>query len=234
MKRHFKIVLLACLATVCQGVQMKGLIILLVVSLLASHLAQAQGTTYLSNLGQTSAGSSPVGSDSWVASEIITGSNAGGYLLDSVQLAMADASGSPIGFTVMIDGPPTDPFIISPGNSLATLNGSMEPSTGGLYTYTASGLTLSPQTDYFLVVTAGTSITNGAYNWNFVNRSSYNPADHWKGSFTLMANNGSPWGPVSGNYLQYAINATAIPEPSTLGLLALGCSLGGGLYFRRK
>jgi hypothetical protein len=27
---------------------------------------------------------------------------------------------------------------------------------------------------------------------------------------------------------------TIVPEPGTLGLLALGCSLGGGLYFRRK
>jgi hypothetical protein len=68
---------------------MKKIIMVFVVGLVARHLVLAQGEiTYLSNLGQTPTGSSLVGSDSWIASEIETGSNSGGWpcldLVDSV------------------------------------------------------------------------------------------------------------------------------------------------------
>jgi hypothetical protein len=59
-------------------------------------------TAYLSNLGQSSTGSLAVGSDSWLAASFGTGTNEGGYELNSIQLAMTDASGNPSGFTVMI------------------------------------------------------------------------------------------------------------------------------------
>jgi hypothetical protein len=66
-----------------------------VAGLLAQQLALAQGTTtYLSNLGQASAGSLAVGSDSWLAAPFGTGFNAGGYVLDSAQLSLTDASGN--------------------------------------------------------------------------------------------------------------------------------------------
>src|ERR1035438_9179425 len=77
-------------------------IIASVFGLLAPHIAQAQGTLYVSSLGLTSSGSASVGSDSWLATDIRTGTNAGGYLLNSVQLALADASGTPSGFTAML------------------------------------------------------------------------------------------------------------------------------------
>ena len=66
---------------------------------LSPHIAQAQGTLYVSSLGLTSSGGLPVGSDSWLATDISTGTNAGGYLLDSFQLALAGATGSPSGVT---------------------------------------------------------------------------------------------------------------------------------------
>jgi hypothetical protein len=214
---------------------MKKSIIMFVVTLLASRLVQAQGTIYLSNLGQTSAGSNPVGNNSWLAALFTTGNNTGGYVLNSVQLGMTDASGSPSGFTVMIYARSGNIAGFFPGNSLGTLNGSTDPSTGGIYTYTASGLTLSPSTRYFIVLTAGTAVANGAYDWSVMNTSSYNPDDSWAGSVTLGSNNGSSWTTLPTypqfDFSQYAINATAIPEPSAVSLLLLGS--GVLIYVRR-
>jgi hypothetical protein len=115
-----------------------NLIIIFVVALLAPQIAQAQGTiTYLSNLGQASTGSNSVGSDSWLATDFGTGNNVGGHTLNSIQLALTDATGDPDDFTVMlyaagllISGRPI------PATSLITLNGPLNPASGGIYTYT--------------------------------------------------------------------------------------------------
>jgi hypothetical protein len=73
------------------------------IGLFSQQFLQAQGTmTYLSNLGQPTVGTNAVGSDSWLAAGFYTGTNAGGYLLDSIQLGMANASGNPTNFTVML------------------------------------------------------------------------------------------------------------------------------------
>ena len=203
-------------------------------SILAPQPAQAQGTmAYLSNVDQPSAGSFAVGSDSWLAAGFATGTNASGYTLDSIQLRMADASGTPSGFTVMLYTMAVNAGL--PGHSLATLDSSLSPITGGIFSYTpTSSLTLFPRTHYFIVLTAGTAIANGAYDWSNVDPNSYNPSGGWVGfgGGVLTSSDGSFWSSISGNSAQFAINATAIPEPGVLGLLGLG-----GLAFfwhRRK
>src|ERR1022692_2933980 len=114
---------------------MKSIISMFVVGLLAQQIAVAQGTTtYLSNLGQASAGSRAVGSDSWLAAAFMAGANAGGYVLNSVQLALTDASGNPTGFRVMIYNNGAEPSGVSPGTNLCTLNGSLDPVPAGVYT----------------------------------------------------------------------------------------------------
>lgn len=209
---------------------MKSRIILLAVALSVPQISHAQGTmTYLSNLGQPSVGSLSVGSDSWLATVFLTGTNAGGYSLDSIQLATADASGNPSGFTVMLyanSGPAT----ISPGSALGSLNGSLSPVTSGIYTYTpASSLALSPHTLYFIVLTAGTAIADGAYEWSLAGINSYNPSGDWAATGAVWtSSHGSSWPPPAGGNPQFAIYATAVPEPSTVALLALsGCFLAG-------
>jgi hypothetical protein len=205
--------------------------------LFATQITEAQGTlTYLSNLGQTSTGNNPVGSNSWLAAGFFTGTNVNGYILNSVQLGMADASGSPSGFTVMlysaISGLGTNP-----GNNLDTLNGSLSPVSGGIFTYTSTdNLTLSPNTEYFIVLTAGTAVANGAYEWNFMNTSSYNPVDNWLATVTLSSNNGSSsWTRLGTNpnfdYSGFALNAIPAPEPSPSWLLLLGSGI--FIYVRR-
>jgi len=212
-----------------------GGVIIFVVGLFTPQIVQAQGTTYLSNLGQASVGSMAVGSDSWLALPFIAGNNVDGYVLNSVQLALTDASGNPSSFTVMLYAP-SNPAAGLPGSSLGTFSGSFDPVIGGTYTYTApSSLMLSPSTEYFIVLTAGTTVANGTYEWSLATTSSYNQNDNWVigayGGRTFDTSiDGSSWNSTSGSYPQFAINATPIPEPSELALGALGALL---LGFRR-
>ena len=144
-----------------------GGILIFAVTLFAPRIAQAQGTmTYLSSLSQTPTGTLPVGNDHWLAAMFGTGNNTGGYSLNSVQLGMADASGSPSNFTVMIYSAVVGGGI-SPGANLDTLDVSLSPTSAGIYTFSAiSNLLLVLSTIYFVVVTGGTTIADGAYSWN--------------------------------------------------------------------
>jgi PEP-CTERM motif len=202
---------------------MKRIITVIVVVLAPLCLIQAQGTVYVSNLEQPSTGSDPAASDSWVAAGFQTGTNVGGYALDSIQLAMLDDSGTPNNFMVMIYGNKND-LTISPGSSLATLDGPVNPSTPGSYTYIPpSNFMLSPSTVYFIVLTSGTMVGNGAYNWSHAVANSYNPTGGW---FSLgggwTSNDGSSWNGSAAAFSQFAITATTIPEPGILFLLGLG------------
>ena len=207
-----------------------------VAGLLTQQIAPAQGVVYLSNLGQASAGNLAVGSNSWQAAVLITGTNVGGYALNSVQLRMTDASNSPSGFKVMLYGEANNPNAAFPGSSLGTLFGANNPSTGGVYTYTDdSNITLSSDTTYFIVLTAGTTIADGAYDWSSTSTGSYgsyNPTGGWIGGNVLLhSSNGSSWAANSSYSPQFSITATAIPEPGVLSLFALG---GLGFLWQRR
>ncbi len=180
---------------------MKSIIILLAGALSAPQITQAQGTvTYLSNLDQPSAGSRAVGSDSWLAMTFRTGTNSAGYSFDSIQLRMADALGNPSGFTAMIYDAAPVVGGSPPGSSLGTLNGSLEPVGSGIYTYSpASSRTLSPHTPYHIVLTAGTPVADGAYEWSLAGGNSYNPRDGWAGlAYVWTSSDGSQWRATSG------------------------------------
>lgn len=202
----------------------------------------AQGTTYISNLGQSPINSSAVASDSWLALSFSTGTNTGGYLLDSIRLQMANATGGPTGFTAMLySAIGSQEF--SPGNSLAALSG-LSPIAGGTYGYfSATNLMLSPSTAYFIVLTAGTAVSDGVYEIADSNvfPLTYNPIGGWHAPLgathvdNYQSSNGLSWG-VFGSYPEFSINATAVPEPSAYVLLGLGGSFLFGLrkYFRES
>jgi hypothetical protein len=206
-------------------------VITIAVVLLSSQFVQAQGTmTYLSNVDQASVGSLSVGSDSWVAAMFRTGTNPSGYLLDSIQLALADATGNPSGFTAMLYSSTGGVAGPVPNYNLDTLSGSLNPVTGGIFTYTpTSTLTLSPNTRYFIVLTSGTTIATGAYEWNYMDANSYNPGDGWSVGGVLISSGGRTLLP---DYPQFSIDATPIPEPGVLALSGLGGLL--ILWHRRK
>jgi hypothetical protein len=210
--------------------KMKKLIILFAFGLLARQIIQAQGVVYLSNLGQPSASSLAAGSDSWIAAQFFTGDNPEGYTLDSIQLGMADASGSPADFTVML-------YITSfvrtgPGSSVGTLSGSVNPATADIYTYTPiSDLVLFPNISYFIVIMAGTTIANGAYEWDLADANSYNPIGGWRPGDVRTSSDGLSWPRLMSDFPEFAVTATAVPEPSTFALALLGC---GVLFYVRR
>jgi hypothetical protein len=210
--------------------------IIMAIALLVPTIVRAQGIVYISGLGQSSNGNATVGSDSWLAAAFSTGANAGGYTLDSIQLAMTAASGSPSGFSVMLYSA-IDTGEAYPGSDIGTLSGSTSPSAGGLFTYTpASDITLSPDTPYFIVLTAGTDVATGAYQWSMGN-GIYNQSSGWMAQYGIsrpddyQSVDGSGWG-YDDLFPQYAVTATPTPEPATPALIGLGVL--GFLWHRRK
>lgn len=188
----------------------------------APSFVQAQGTLYVSNLGVTSEGSKAVGSDSWFAELFSTGTDSGGYILNSVQLLMDTASGSPSGFTVALYSYSST----EPGSSLGDLSGS-DPAAGGVFTYTASNIILLPSTFYWIVVTSATPIASGSYNWSLADTINYSSSDGWEIGSYDESSNGSEWAEPRSNPLQYGVYATAVPEPVTYALGAMGALLLG-------
>ena len=195
--------------------------IVLAAEFFAPLFGKAQGTVYVSSLDQTPNGSEAIGSDSWLAQPFRTGTDSGGYVLNSVQLLMDAASGSPSGFSVSIYSS------LNPISNLGNFVGS-DPSAGGVFTYTTSGITLSPSTSYFIVVTATTPVVEGAYNWSTTVGVEVSGANQWLISGRLESSDGSSWNPEArGDIFQMAINVTTVPEPTTYALSALGALLLG-------
>lgn len=192
---------------------------------LVLQTARSQGVIYLSNLGETSAGGGlAVGGGNSLAQPFQTGTNAAGYYLNSVQLLMS-ASGTTanaFGLSLYSDNGGV------PGNSFAILSGPGNPTAAGLYAYTASGITLSPSTAYWIVAAAETSFGD-FYWWTVENSANYTAADGWSMNAT------SPYGYIIQNSsltgnglapLQFDVSATPVPEPETSALAGLGLMAG--------
>ena len=213
---------------------------ILALMVLAPLCIQAQGTLYISNLGQTPTGRSDIGSNFWIAQEYITGNNSDGYSLDSVQLLMNAASGSPTGFAVSVYSKTGDPHSASNGDSpladIGNFNGSADPSAGGLFAYSSDGLSLASHTFYFIVVTSATSVASGSYVWSAANSFTQDPNTLWTIEDAYFSSvNGSSWDEtLRQNVFQMAIYATPVPEPQTEVLLGLGLVCLGLLSRQRK
>jgi hypothetical protein len=183
------------------------------------QMAQAQGTLYLSTLEQNQNQSYVIGNNLWLAQGIETGTDSGGYVLNSVQLEMVAATGNPSGFIVSIYSALNG----DPSTDLGALNGSSNPSSAGLYTYTASSISLAPSTEYFIVATDATPTTQGYYVWSdTLFDASYTSVNDWSIQENLTSPNGSTWGGARNAGYQIEINATVIPEPSTWAMFVTG------------
>jgi hypothetical protein len=157
------------------------------------------------------------------------GRRASGYSLDSIQLRIAGVVGNPSGFELSL----YDNNGGVPGNSLELLSGSI-PTGVGVYTFTASGITLSPSTVYWAVATSPDSVSSGnTVYWAF-DPNSYTSSDGWSLDMTSQYSSfdGSHWEGGGGSPFTLAITASAVPEPDIYPFIGLG--LFAILLLRRK
>lgn len=202
----------------------------LVVALLSPP---ARGAVMVSNLDEPTFSSFPAG-EWWVGNRFITDGSADAFLLEAVTLKMDAATATPGNFFVAIYSNGIDN---KPAASLGLLSGEANPFAAGNYPYTASGLTLNPNTSYWIVagVSSGGSAGSG-YNWTLAN-AAVNYTGSWAIPGTDTHITSFPTGGVNWNDLendgyarQFSITATAVPEPSTFALcaaVALGAVMAG-------
>ena len=180
------------------------------------QLSKAQGTAFLSNLSDSEIGVSAVGSDVWWGQTLQTGTNTEGYILNSVQLKLDAPSGAAHGFNLSISQSNPNIFI---GN----LSGP-DPTSSGMFTYIGAGIHLLPSSQYFLVVSASSLTTDGAYMWSY-SSAPPNAVGGWSIMRRYRSTDGVNWLIADrSSAFQFAVYATAVPEPSSLALLGLGGS----------
>jgi hypothetical protein len=209
------------------------IIIVVMAMLLWGASSPGQGIVYLTTFGNATSGNHLVGSNSWEAGEIKTGTNSAGYTLNAVQLLLAGAVGNPGSFSVFLYTNINSTSALLPGGFYAALSGSNSPATAGIYTFTTTGnVILTPATPYYVVVTSQSGISTGTYQWNYASGSTPFQNEMWAIGTTYNSTDGQSWH-VSGNFFQLAVNATPItasPEPTVITL----CALGGGLLLARR
>ena len=207
---------------------MKKLYFNMILVVLIALSGQGQGTTYFSTLSNPSGGSYAVASDSMLATQFVTGTNNSGYVLQSIQLFLGTPSGNPNTFVVsLFSNRARQPSVL-----LGLLNGDISPSAG-IYDYAASGISLTASTRCYIVLTSGTPVSSGAYNWRVSSLFNYSASDGWTlGGGYVTSPNGSDWLSLASNPLQFAVNATAVPEPGTASLIAIALTVCG--FYRRK
>jgi hypothetical protein len=192
----------------------------------------AQGTTYISNLSLDPVGNGTVADDAWLAQSFTTGNNPQGYTLNTVQAALSPASGSPIGFSVSLYSGKG----AYPGSSLGVLNGPDDPLEGGVVDYSGSGLELLPATTYWIVLTADSPSAVGSYASRITSFFGHSATDGWWiHRYYAESYDGLGWSDSEvGLNLQFAVNATSVPEPSAFALVGLAGILFAGRVVRRR
>ncbi len=195
------------------------------------------GETTLSNLDQTDDGwIIPVGLSFYGSSLGQAFTVSGDWRLASVTLGLVGSNTSgtePAGeFSISIYSGAISGL---PSVKLATLVGNSNPYAAGLYTYTATdGVLLTSGVQYWIV----TSVPNYGedFGYDFRAAEGFNTAlPGWSVSETgslLFSSDGFATGDsydsaYFGGNIAFAIDAEAVPEPSTVVVLALG---GAGLF----
>jgi hypothetical protein len=203
------------------------MVIICAAGIFALERAPAQGViTFLDNTSQPIAGNNGLGNttfDPRIDVEFQTGTNAAGYTLNSVSFLMANASTAPSPTAFEIDVLAADdstemflPFSVS-----------SNPITAGLYTYSVPSVLLAANTDYWL---SCHNPGSGTYEWDYADNTTATTVGGWS-----ITGNIGPAGTSASGIPMFAISATAVPEPSSLAMLAMGTILVlGGAKLRRR
>lgn len=194
---------------------MKGLVTTILILFSPAVLpvtAISQGVVYVSNLNEQLFGYM-VGNGS---QSFVTGISSNGYYLNNVTLLMGTWLGNASNFNVSVYSSLNNQAAVL----LGALAGTSDPETTGEYTYTASGLLLNPNTEYWIVAACDSWSTSplmppGGYAWQMTSSANYTATDGWS-----INNIIGPFPEVQ----QFAINATPVPEPNVLIIFFLGAS----------
>ena len=204
-----------------------------IVLLLCSSTA-SRAANLISNLGQPSSGfglgvgtNNPATGPNLMRAETFkTGTNPLGYRLSSVTLAMGGSTGSDLG-NLLVQLYDTSAF--KPTSSIGDFIVPSNPFSEGQYTYAFSntGLILAPATYYSVVVRSPDSAgpTVSQFGWRTATTAALDPASEpsWALFDNLVKTEGvSSWSSVRTGPYQFAIDATAVPEPTSFVLLAIG------------
>ena len=193
-----------------------------VVSPTVSVAQVVYGNLGSSGTGALSGTNTDVDLSNWPAQGFSTGSSSA-LSLQSITMGLFYDNSNTLPFTVRLypdaSGQPA-------GTSLAT-SSQTTVGTNALYTFPFTGLTLSPNTTYWAIPAVGLS-------W-YRNQSETAPAAQNGSGYSyvgtlITANGGSGYSPVNGGY---SISVNAVPEPASVGLMALGAAGLGITALRR-
>jgi hypothetical protein len=174
----------------------------------------------LSNLVQPSLDSHTLASNSWIAQPFFTAVTPSVFNLESIQLLLGANTGEPSGLSVAVYSGTR-----KPQTPIGFLSG-QDPTSGGTYNFTSSGISLSPQTLYWIVLTANTPTSTGNFTWERSSNQSYFSRDGWTMGLSFFSSeDGFNWIQTTPYPMQFALYATAIPEPSSLIILGMGGSI---------
>lgn len=191
----------------------KQLIVMLaaVVLIWAVPAAAEAGTILSNNLSEPTGGTEAATGDTWLTASFGTDTSA--YDLTSVTLLLQRTSiGGTAELDIYSDGG------LEPGSLLGTLTspGSISTSLGET-TFTASGITLSSDSTYWLVLKA----TSGEFDWGWAGDNSGSGVG-FQHTWGVSDDEGATWFTYDSYPTQMLVSATAVPEPTSMVLLGLG------------
>lgn len=190
-----------------------------------SSKANPIGTeTWVSNLTESVTGTSGFTSTGWCTSSFIT--DGASYVLNSATMRVSSQS-----VPVTIEALLYDDNAGQPGQIVETLvgnptvnsiwDGSLDEVNFEDITVLSNGITMAPNTTYWLVATA----TSGAGVWASTNTTNSMSPGLWSitGEHSVSFDSGGTWSTGTPGYPnQFSIDATIVPEPTTFLLFSLG------------